>query len=267
MPAISPARLKQQAALLAEYFNEPPAFMRSLHHLFDFYAERVQRPGQAGELPPLITAYKVRQPVLRQIVQELAPLAQEDPQAGLALCDALWEQPILDFRLLAAGLLGKVPCDPAEPILERLQVWLKPDVETRIVDVIFSQGVACLRKQNPAALIGLSERWLREKEPFYQHLGLQLLLPLIRDPQFENLPVFFNLIEALIRSAPARLRPDVLDVLAALAQRSPNEAAYFLRRTAAMPNSPTTAWYIRQSLGEFPPEIQASLRQFLRTPG
>jgi hypothetical protein len=265
MPAISPARLRQQAALLAEYFDDPPAFKRSLHHLFDFYAERVQRPGEAGEPPPLLSAYKVRRPVLNQITLELAPRIAEDPSIGLALCDALWEQPILDFRLLAAGLLGKVPCDPAEPILDRLRGWLKPDVEIRLVEVLFTQGVACLRKKNPAALIDLAGGWLDEKDAFYQHLGLQLQIPLIDDPQFENLPVFFNLIETYVRSAPARLRPDVLDVLAALIRRSPNETAYFLRRTATMPNSPATAWFIRQSLGEFPAETQASLRQFSRS--
>ncbi len=266
MPAISPARLKQQAALLSEHFNDPAAFVRSLHHLFEFYAERVKRPGQAGEPPPLLTAYKVRPPVLRLIVLELVPLVEEDPQAGLALCDALWEQPVLDFRLLAAGLLGKIPCTEPEPILARLQAWLRPDVEVRLVDALFTQGIACLRKGQPNLLVGLAETWLNEKDLFYQQLGLHLLVPLIENQKFENLPVFFRLIQDLTRSAPARLRPDILDILEALARRSPTETAYFLRQAAAMPNSPTAAWFIRQSLTAFPPALQDDLRRFSRSP-
>ena len=49
MPAIQPVRLKRQSALLVEQFNNPAAFIRSLHHLLEFYADRVHRPGQAGE--------------------------------------------------------------------------------------------------------------------------------------------------------------------------------------------------------------------------
>jgi hypothetical protein len=264
MPAILPARLRQQAALLVKHFYNPAAFARSLHHLLDSYADRVQRPGQAGDPPPLLAAYKVRPPVLRQILLELAPLARDDPESGLALCDALWEQPYLEFRLLAASLLGLIPCSPAEPVLARLQAWIRPGIEARLVDALFTQGLACLRQKDPVALVGLAEVWLKDKDLFYQQTGLRLLLPLIDDPQFENLPVFYRLIFPLTRSAPARLRPDLLDVLAALAHRSPNETAYFLQQTAVMPNSPDTAWLIRQSLHEFPEKMQEGLRNLSR---
>jgi hypothetical protein len=264
MPAILPARLRQQAILLVKHFYNPAAFVRSLHHLLDAYAERVHRSGQTGEPPPLLAAYKVRPQVLRQILLELAPLARDNPESGLALCDALWEQPYLEFRLLAASVLGLVPCIPAEPILARLQAWIKPEVEARLVDALFTQGLACLRQQNPSAVVGLADSWLKEKDLFYQGMGLRLLLPLINDPQFENLPIFYRLILPLTRSTPARLRPDLLDVLIALAHRSPNETAYFLQRTAAMPNSPDTAWLIRQCLHEFPEKMQEGLRAISR---
>ncbi len=123
MPAISPARLKHQAALLAEHFDDPPAFVRSLHHLLESYSNRVYRPGQAGELPPLLQTYRVQPPVLRQLLLAIAPLASKNPDAGLALCDALWEQPYLEFRLLAASLLGQLPCSPAEPVIARMKAW------------------------------------------------------------------------------------------------------------------------------------------------
>jgi hypothetical protein len=157
-----------------------------------------------------------------------------------------------------------IPCTSAEPILARLQAWIKPDTEARLVDALCTQGLACIRQQNPTVVISLAESWLTKKDVFYQQVGLRLLLPLINDPQFENLPVIYRLILPLTRSSPARLRPDLLDMLAALAHRSPNETAYFLQQTAAMPNSPDTAWLIRQSLHVFPEKTREGLRDLSR---
>lgn len=264
MPAILPARLKQQAALLAEHFDDPAAFVRSLHHLLDSYAERVHRPGQAGSPPPLLTAYKVRPQVLRQVSQELVPLAKANPEAGLALCDALWEQSIFEFRLLAASLLGQIPCTPPEPILKRIQTWIQPDVETLFVEALFSQGIRCLRCEHPGDVINLAGGWLHEKDLFHQQLGLRVLLSFINDSQYENLPAFFRLVQPIVRAAPARLRPDILEVLVALIRRSPSETAYFLRQTADLPNSPDTPFLIRQLVHDFPVEMQPGLREFSR---
>jgi hypothetical protein len=256
--------LRQQAILLAGQFDDPPAFVRSLHHLLDFYSERVHRPGQAGEPPPLIAAYRSRPPVLRQIIQELAPLAKEKPAATMALCDALWEQPYLEFRLLAAALLGQTPAEPSEPILSRMVSWATKDLEQRLVDALLHQGMHSLRKENPAALLQLAETWLGEADVIYNQLGLRALLPLVNDPAFENLPVFYRVVQPLCRTTPAPLRQDLLEVLAGLARRSPVETAYFLRQSLELTNSQDTAWLIRQILREFPPATQNSLRETLR---
>ena len=264
MPAIHPARLKHQAALLAEHFDDSPAYVRSLHHLLDSYAERIHRPGQAGTPAPLLAAYKVRPPVLRQVLQELVPLARENPEAGLGLCDALWEQPNLEFRLLAAALLGQIPCNQPELILTRIRAWVQPDVEARLLEPLFTQGIGCLRREHPGEVIILAGDWLQQKDLFYQQLGLRIMLSFIDDPQYENLPAFYRLVQPLVRSAPARLRPDILEVLAALIRRSPNETAYFLRQTAALPNSPDTPFLIRQLLRDFPEDFQNGMREFSR---
>ena len=129
MPAIQPVRLKRQSALLVEQFNNPAAFIRSLHHLLDFYADRVHRPGQAGEPSPLIQAYRVKPPILRQILMDLEPLAKEKPDQALELCDQLWEQPYLEFRHLSASILGVIPLSSSAAILERVRGWIRQDTE------------------------------------------------------------------------------------------------------------------------------------------
>lgn len=264
MPAIQPARLRQQAALLVEQFDQPDAFIRSLHHLLDFYADRTHHPGQAGEPPPLLSAYNVRPPVLRQVLLELTPLAQENPDAALRLCDALWAQPYLEMHLLSAGLLGQLPIEPPVAVMDRVQAWAEQEKDARLITILFDQGMGRLRKESPQLVLQRVEKWLADTEPFIQQLGLRVLLPLAEDPDYQNLPVIFHLIYPLARSIPSGLRPELLDVLAALARRSPQETAYFLRQTWLAIQSPDTAWLIRQSLPAFPTNIQESLRRALR---
>lgn len=268
MPAIQPARLRQQAAALAEHFPDPHAYVHSLHYLLDFYSDRARRSGQSGRPGPLIAAYNVRPPVLRMLLQELLPQAQDAPQAALRLCDALWNEDYLEFRQLAAMLLGQLSPDwgpeVGEAVIERLQRWITASLELHLIETLLSTGVERLHRQRPQLLLALIQSWLEAPKPFYQQLGLRSLLPLIRDPGFENLPVFFRLIQPFSRVIPPSLRPDVLDVLEALARRSPQETAYFLRQTLAHPDAPDTPWLVRQSLGAFPEAYQNSLRQATR---
>jgi len=272
MPAIQPARLRQQSAALAEHFQEPPAYVRSLHYLLDFYSDRAIRPGQSGRPGPLIQAYNLRPPVLRMLLQELLPLAQRDVQAAFKLCDALWAESYLEFRQLSAMLLGQLSPNwdsaaelaVSEAIIERLQRWITPTLELYLIELLLSTGVERLNRQRPQAILGLIQSWLEQARPFYQQLGLHALLPLIRNPEFENLPIFFRMIQPLCRSIPSALRPEVLDVVATLARRSPQETAYFLRQLLVYPEAPDTPWLVRQSLGAFPPDLQSNLRQAVR---
>jgi hypothetical protein len=264
MPAIQPARLKQQAALLGQHFDNPAAFVRNLHNLLDFYADRARRPGQTGTPAPLIQAYQVRPPVLREILLTLSPLANEEPQQALALCDALWGEVYLEFRSLSAMLLGQVPVEASDGVTERIKTWIIPDLPDDLIMELLSHGLFRIRQETPQKAIKLVEYWMVDKDDFHKQLGLRALGPMIEDPNFENLPAFFRLIQPLTRSSPPALRPDLLDVLAALAQRSAQETAYYLRQTLDMPKSPDTAWMIRQSLRNFPSEIQESLREAVR---
>lgn len=264
MPAIQPARLRQQAVLITQHFDNPAAFVRSLHHLFEFYADRARRPGQSGIPGPLLSAYKVHPPVLRQILLELTPLATAKPEQGLALCDALWQEPYLEFRMLSAMLLGKIPVESPQQIITRLEHWIKPDLEDHLIDILFKNSMIHLREENPEAMLRLIHSWMVESEPLKQQVGLRALMPLIKDPEFENLPTIFRLINPLARTAHPSLRQDLLDVIVALARRSPKETAYFLRKTLELPSATDTPWLIRQSLPEFPSDIQTSLRDSVR---
>jgi len=267
VPAIQPSLLRQQAIILADEFEDPPVFVRSLHHMLDYYADRARRPGQSGKPGPLMQAYKVRAPVLRQLLQELIAPAEAAPDQALALCDALWEQPFLEFRLLAARLLGQTAPVHPEPIIQRVTSWLRPDLEDHLVTELLTSSLERLRRENPEEIVQFIQLHLDSSDVFQAQLGLRALIPLINEPDYENLPVFFRLIHPYLRSVPGVLKPDVLDILEALARRSPPETAFFLRQTLEMPSAVDTPWLTRQVLPAFPPDIQKNLRDAVRGKG
>jgi hypothetical protein len=264
MPAIQPARLKVQSARLAITYTQPGEFVRGLHGLLDSYADHTHRSGQSGTPPPLLSSYNPPIPVLRQIWQDLRPLVITDPQAGLVLCDALWAEPYLEHRLLAAQVLGQIPIELAEPVTERLRAWANSNLEEHLVQALSDQGMACLRHHAKEQIFNLVQEWLDAPNISTRQLGLQTLIPLVEDASFENLPGIFRLLAPYLRIAPSKLRPDLLAVLAILAHRSPQETAFTLRLALTQLENPDTPWLIRHLLTEFPLELQKSLRAALK---
>lgn len=265
MPAIQPARLKIQAAQLAEMFTDPPAFSLRLNELIDFYADRTYRPGQASAPPPLLKAYNVPTPVLRQVSKELSKPIIANREAALALSDALWSKQVLEFRLLATMILGQVAVPPTEDILDRVNAWAIPSTESRLIQAMIADGLVSIRLDWPDQYLNQIEIWFSSEQLFYQQLGLQALLPLLEMVEFDNLPAGMRLITPLVRAAPPSLRPDLLQVIQRMAARSPKETAFFLRQNLIIKEeNPGTAWVTRQSLAFFPVDTRAVLRAALK---
>ncbi len=264
MPAIQPTLLKKQVALLVQHLDNPRALVQEMHLLFDYYADRAIRPGLSSKKRPLTTSYKIRPPVLRQIIQTLVPFVEQNPQLGLELCDLFWEQNYLEFRLLAGMLLGKIPVSFSKDILNRMETWVKPDIEAQLIIALFDNGMKRLKHEKPLAIIQLAKTFLNQNNLFYQQAGLRALLPVLSDASFENLPAFFRLLQPYVLKVNSAIKPDLLDVIAVLAKRSPQETVYFLREAQKMPDNPDTAWIIRNSLEHFPAQLQASLKASLR---
>ena len=265
MPAIQPARLKIQAAQLAEKFTDPPAFSLRLNELIEFYADRTYRPGQDSDPQPLLKAFNVPTPVLRQVSKELSKPSAANREAALALCDALWLKPVLEFRLLAAMILGQVAVQPMEDILGRVNAWAIPSTESRLIQALIADGLISVRLDWPDQYLHQIEIWLSSGKLFYSQLGLQALLPLLEMVEFDNLPAGMRMITPLVRAAPQSLRPDLLQVIQRLAARSPKETAFFLRQNLIIKeDNPGTAWLTRQSLAYFPADTRAVLRAALK---
>jgi hypothetical protein len=264
VPAINLSRLKKESVNLAGLFDQPEAFVHALLELLDAYADRVHRFGQAGEPPPKTRAYHVPSPLLRQLALELNPCAAQDLAHTLTLCELLWAEPMLEPRLLAAMLLGQAPLTPVEQVMERTQRWAQSLTEDRLLKVVVQQGLYRVSREQPNRLLQQSSDWLGSEDIGLQRLGLKSYQLLVSNPNFDNLPAILHQITPFVRTTPFAIKPDIMDLLIALARRSPKETAYSLRQILDAPEAPETAWLIRQVMRYFPDSTQASLRAALR---
>ncbi|MCB9135326.1 MAG: DNA alkylation repair protein [Anaerolineales bacterium] len=264
MPAINPTRLKQETAELVPYFSEPARFVYELDKLLDRYADRVRRPGQTGAPAPLLPAYKVAPPVMRQIVLVVTPLADADPASALALADLLWEKNILESRQIAVRLLGLLPADDPAPFLTRAQTWPSSRTDEAILEEFFKTGLVNLQKQHPRLIIEIVRDWLGAPQIELQTLGAKALLPLVENPAFDNLPLVFRMLLPRMIDAHPVLRGHLAVIIHALARRSPRETAHFLNQVLIVSDNPGIAWITRQVLDLLPKETQERLKETIR---
>ncbi len=270
MPAAELSRLRAQINGLIERFADPSGFRTALRDLLEMYANRAYRPGQAVQAQPLLPGYRVAPLIMQQLELGLSKTCQEQPEQALAVIEALWHDPFLEPRLLAAALLGTIPVSAVgaaslgEAVAQKLRAWAVPAENFRMLDALFRTGTISLRRSEPKLMLGLCEEWLSDRQVTVQALGIRALIPMIEDALFENLPPVFRLLSATVQSTPPALQTDLQVALEALARRTPVETAYFLRQALSMSPGPGTARMIRRCLPLFSPDQQASLRAALQ---
>ena len=263
MPAIHLARLKIQAARLAEKFGEPEAFLLALNELLDYYTNRTIRAAQIAQRLSVPTYYTPR-PVLRQIENELAILAEKHPDEAITLSGVLWKADSLESRLLAAFLLGNIPSGQAIFALTRLPAWLNQSTDKEIRTALLSDALARLRRERPEAFFSMVEGWLGSAQSALQIWGLQALIPLLEDPQFENLPAIFRILRPAILAAGPATQLDFQACLVALERVSLIETTAFLREVIRNNPEPMMLRIFRRILPGLSPELQEALRETLR---
>ena len=175
MPAIQLARLKIQVSEVLAHFTDPVEFLRALHNMLDFYADRTRRSGQSGKPKPLIRAYNVPRQVMRRIESDITPLVIADPENALLLADQLWADNWFECRLLAIAILGILPSDPADDIVERLQAWGKDCQDDALLETLLNRGAAPVRDELPDAYFSLVESWLSSGDIPSRKIGLRAM--------------------------------------------------------------------------------------------
>jgi hypothetical protein len=263
MPAIDLARLRKQAARLADFFYLPDEFIKHLHEMLDFYVNRSLRRAQAVAPSSNLQTYRSPSVLLKQIETELGRLAAESPAETLELADRLWDEGFLETRQLAAFLLGCIP-PHEELLLARLTAWTKQVRDPKVRAALLSDSLLRMRKETPERFLLLVGEWLQPERPLLWSNGLQALLAMVSDPDFENLPPVLRLIEPIVEAAPPAVQVDLRELILGLYKAAPAETVYFLRQVLSSSSNPMTAVTLRRISPAFPNELQAQLRDLIR---
>ncbi len=263
MPAIDLARLKKQAAALADLFDQPEAFVRALRDTLDFYVNRSLREVDAVAPASVLNTYRTPPVILKRIETELAPLATSNPEAALGLADHLWDEGWLETRLLAASILGRIP-PREERLLPRLTAWTTQVRDPSVRAALLTTSLVRLRRETPDRFLLLVGEWLNPERPRLWSNGIQALLPLIQDSDYHNLPPVFEMLAHAVEAAPGALQNDFVELFTSLYRASPTETVYFLRQAIANSPNPMTAATFRRISPSLPRELAQAVRDLTK---
>ena len=259
MPAIDLARLRKQANRLADFFFLPEDFLKHLREMLEFYVNYTLRKKENIAPGSNLPTYRTPIVVMRQIENAIGAIAAENPHYALELADLLWDEGYIETRLLAAFLLGRIP-PQEERLLARLTAWTQQVLDSNVRGALLTTSFSRMRKETPDEFLIVVGEWLHPARQRLWPNGIQALLPMITDPNFENLPPIFELTRPIIEAAPGVLQNDLANLINAFYRVSPSETEYYLREILENTPNPLTSVTLRRILKTFPPELQASLR-------
>lgn len=263
MPAIDLARLRKQANRLADFFFLPDEFMKHLREMLDFYVNYTLRTVENVAPGSNLKTYRTPPAVLTQIENELRPIAEANPHFALELADILWDEGALETRLLAAFLLGRIP-PQEERLLPRITAWTQQIRDPSVRAALLSTSLTRMRKETPNQFLTLVREYLHPERARAWSNGIQALIPMITDTDFENLPAIFDIVEPIVEEAPSTLQNDLTDLIVALYRASTSETIFMLKHVLANSQNPMTAITLRRISPNFPPPLQKELRSLLQ---
>ncbi len=263
MPAIDLARLRKQAARLADFFFVPDEFIKHLRELLDFYVNRTVRKPQAAAPGKNLQTYRTPIVIVKQIERELTRPANENPDAALELADRLWDEEYLETRLLAAFLLGHIP-PKEERLLTRLTAWTQQMNDANLRAELLDTSLARMRKEAPDMFIELIAEWLQPGRSRFWPNGIQAIISAVSDPAFANLPPILRLLEPIVEAAPSKLQLEIEELVLALYKTYPTETTYFLRQVLSNSEDPMTAITFRRIAPSLPIALRRELQEFTR---
>jgi len=263
MTAVNPARLRFQIQGLVSFFNAPVEFHQRLRDLFSLYANYALRFGEMTPSRPLIPMYHLPHPVKRQLILDLKPHIESNPEAALLIADQLWSDEYYEIKGTAILIIDALPLDDPQPILERLHEWLIPSLDNVLRTELLSAATHKLQKNFLEAWESLIYSLLNQTDPEMVALGIKGLSESTKDPDFKNLPAVFRLASPFIRNPHSAYIRDLEGLIEAMADLSPQETGYFIKQILSMSTSPETVRLVKSCLSAFPEAIQADLKSTL----
>lgn len=242
---------------------EPADFPKAFDAFLVRYSDNTRRPGRSGIPGPLIPSYHIPMPVLRSVEHAVRKKTASIPETGLALADALWLDPHLEFKSLAISALANLPEGFATQSYARVRSWTQTIEEEKLLEALLKQVFIRVYFSAPEAGYAQLQNWLDAQESDTRELGIKTLIFLVQEEKFQNIPQVFQILHSLLDEITPDNRLLLRDLVRELAQKTPKETVFFLRQSWIISQKPEAAWLIRQSLSALKPDDQQSLKEVL----
>jgi hypothetical protein len=269
MPAVQLAQLRLQINKLIWYYTQPPEFIKNLHELLEHYSNRgVYRPGKTIQPVRQINTYYTSALILREIEKELSRQVKENPMAAISLADALWQEDFLELHSLSAFLLGLLPINFSNQVIDRLQQWAVPPQQSNTASIssLLELGTIRLRREKPELYINLIQEWISSSNINQNKIGIEALISLVKDKEFLDIPKIFLIITPLVKHVPQGLQGELRIMLSTLIERTASETGYFLNQIVLLSPNQGTKRLLRRVMGELPDYLRNQLRKVVNDP-
>ena len=264
MPAIEYSRLRTKIELLGRVYDQPGQFVKDLSDLYFFYSDLTFQSSSTSVLSSASPAYKAPVVINRELERLLKSKAQSMPEQTLNIIDQLWQTKTLEPCQLAAALLGSLPRDHSQAVLERISRWSQAGTSPDLLQILHTKGSAAIRRDQPELWLSTLRSWYQGKEVFMQKMAILGLQPLLDDPDFTNLPLIFDFLEPIVEKTDPHLAFTLLSIIEQLVRKSESETVFFLKQIIKGSNSEDLPRFIRRAIPSFSESGQQSLKTCLR---
>jgi hypothetical protein len=260
MPAIDPTRFSRELDSLVGLVEVPEEATRACLNLLDFYADRTRRPALTSTAD-LARKFGAPSPVVRQLSRRLAQAANNLPDAGDRLADALWEADFRETRLAAVAIFE-------QRTDEGVPAWVEEHARTCTDRIVLSalggQSIQSWRAAHPDAFLERAWSWIDTSDSRLITVAIVALGEAVSKPEFPLGPKLFQGLESRFDRLAAQPQWPLGELLRKLASRSPAETAQMLtyHLTHGQPHR-SLAIAIRTSLPSFPARQRKALEAAL----
>lgn len=264
MPAVNLLQLRIELNDLLWNFTDPPAFRKTLLDLLEKFAYTAYRSESKTQSVSTRPQLQVSLILLREMDLVLIPAIREQPQAALAICDLLWNDENIDVCLIASRMLGEIPIEHADLVLDRAGEWALHGMRHMTARTLLKNASALIMRHDPEILLRKVRRWYVDPREEQNFLCLEGMAILVEDNSFENLPAIFTLVEALMGEATMDTQKSLEELFLVLYRRTPNETVYVIRQCLKSDPNITAQRVIRHVIPEFAENVRKSLNDELR---
>lgn len=264
MPAVNLLQLRVELNDLLWNFTDPPEFRKTLLNLLEKFAYTAYRSESKARAVSNRPQLQVSLILLREMDLMLIPAIREQPQAALAICDLLWNDENIDVCLIASRMLGEIPIEHAELVLDRAGEWALSGMRHMTARTLLKNATALIMRKDPEILLRKVRRWYVDPREEQNLLCLEGMAILVDDRSFENLPAIFTLLEALMGEATIQTQNSLEELFRVLYQRTPSETVYLLRQCLQDEPNVTAQRVIRRLIPSLDQKVQKSLQDALR---